>query len=54
MGQSVSVELVEWTDPISVGVTDRVSPGSLPAGEGSGGIRVLPILLSIFAWEHRG
>lgn len=48
-GQSVSVELVEWTEPISVGVTDQVSPGSLPAGEGSGGLPLLPILLSVGA-----
>jgi len=45
-GQSVAVTLVEWTDPVSVGVTANVVPVSLPAGEGSGGVPLLPLLLA--------
>jgi hypothetical protein len=45
-GQSVSVELVEWTRPLSVGVTAQALPGTLPAGEGSGGVPMLPLLLA--------
>ena len=33
-GQSVSVELVEWTRPISVQVTGTAVPARIPAGEG--------------------
>jgi len=33
-GQSVTVELVDWTLPVTVGVLDAVLPTRLPAGEG--------------------
>jgi hypothetical protein len=33
-GQSVSVVLVDWTRPISVGVTSSTVPARIPAGEG--------------------
>jgi hypothetical protein len=45
-GQSVSVVLVDWTNPITVGVTGQALPAALPAGEGSGGLPVLPLLLA--------
>lgn len=46
-GQSLSVVLVEWTSPISVGVSGQALPGSLPAGEGSGGVPMLPLILAL-------
>jgi hypothetical protein len=44
-GQSLSVVLVGWTQPISVAVTGQALPGSLPAGEGSGNTPVPALLL---------
>lgn len=58
-GQSLSVVLVEWTSPISVGVSGQALPGSLPAGEGSGGVPALPLILALgllgtAVWRLRG
>ncbi len=58
-GQSLSVVLVEWTNPISVAVTGQALPASLPAGEGSGGVPALPLmlaagLLGAAVWRLRG
>ena len=55
-GQSLSVVLVGWTQPISVAVTGQALPGSLPAGEGSGNTSVPALLLGLMAgavWRLR-
>jgi hypothetical protein len=36
LGQEVMVELVEWTAPVSLGVTGSLVPTRIPAGEGRG------------------
>jgi hypothetical protein len=46
-GQSLSVVLVDWIQPVSVAVTDQALPVSLPAGEGSGSTPVPALLLMI-------
>jgi hypothetical protein len=46
-GQSLSVVLVDWTQPISVAVTGQALPRSLPAGEGNGGMPVPALLLML-------
>jgi len=36
-GQEITVELVEWTHPVTLGVAGGPVPSSIPAGEGPGG-----------------
>jgi hypothetical protein len=62
-GQSVSVELVEWTRPIAVAVADgacRPVPTRVPAGEGPAGADAVPLALfgtaalSYLGWTQVG
>ena len=36
-GQEITVELVEWTAPVTIGVVGGLVPSRIPAGEGSNG-----------------
>jgi Tol biopolymer transport system component len=51
LGQQLTVELVEWTAPVSLGVVGAPVPASIPAGEGSslpaGGFALLLALLGL-------
>ena len=44
LGEELTVELVEWLAPVSLGVVGGPVPGSLPAGEGP--VPVWPILFA--------
>jgi hypothetical protein len=51
LGQQLTVELVEWTAPVSLGVVGAPVPASIPAGDGSslpaGGFALLFALLGL-------
>jgi hypothetical protein len=47
LGQELTVELVEWLTPLSLGVVGGPVPGSVPAGEGL--VPVWPIVLAALA-----
>jgi len=47
LGQVVSVELVEWLAPVSLGVAGGPVPGSVPAGEGP--VPVWPMVFAALA-----
>jgi hypothetical protein len=47
LGQELTVELVEWLTPLSLGVVGVPVPGSVPAGEGL--VPVWPIVLAALA-----
>ena len=47
LGQALTVELVEWTQPMTLGVVGGPVPASVPAGEGS--VPFGAVLLALFA-----
>jgi len=47
LGEELTVELVEWLEPVSLGVVGGPVPGSVPAGEGP--VPVWPIVLVALA-----